>query len=72
MRMATRAAVARTVAKEPEAPMAVRVAPAVAAATAAWAVWVDPVGRTRIRAAARRPVRPSADAIRYRHAAVWP
>lgn len=62
-----------TAGKEPEAPMAVRVAPAVAAATAAWAVWVDPVGRTRTRAStAHRPVRPSADAIRYRHAAVWP
>lgn len=69
-----RAARARTADKEakavPVAPVA-REAPVAVAETAAWAA--RPAVRTRTRAStAPRPARPSADAIRYRHAAVWP
>ena len=61
---------AKAVPVAPVAPVA-REAPVAVAETAAWAA--RPAVRTRTRAStAPRPVRPSADAIRYRHAAVWP
>lgn len=74
VRTVARAARARTADREakavPVAPVA-REAPVAVAETAAWAA--RPAVRTRTRAStAPRPVRPSADAIRYRHAAVWP
>lgn len=74
VRTVAREARARTADKEakavPVAPVA-REAPVAVAETAAWAA--RPAVRTRTRAStAPRPVRPSADAIRYRHAAVWP